>query len=144
MLKAGRRRCGKSKGEVSIIDSPFGDKTGASPAALLPAPESQSHGSINTRSQIECSQGLPRLCLPFFYIRTEATLSTKCNGCVLSHVQLFATPWTVGHLSHAHHVPGTAFLIWTILNSWSLPTTRMKSAKHHTYSTDKETETLGS
>ena len=66
--------------------------------------------SINTRGQIECSQGLPRLCLPFFYIRTEATLSTKCNGCVLSHVQLFATPWTVGHLSHAHHVPGTALV----------------------------------
>ena len=111
----GGRRCGTSKGEASIIDSLFGDKTGAGPAASLPVPPQQKE-TLNPMDPstpevrwnvLRASQTVS----PFLLRQNWGNPFYNCNGCVLSHVQLFATPWTVGHLSHAHHVPGTSLVL---------------------------------
>lgn len=76
MLKAGRGRCGSSKREVSVINSIFRDHMRARLSASLPAPqngESRSHGYVNPRGQVECSQRLPGCSCLFLYIRTEAS-----------------------------------------------------------------------
>ena len=107
MLEAGRR-CGTSKGEASIIDSLFGDKTGAGPAASLPASlstkgDSQSQGSINTRASPDhlSLSSMSELRQPFLQLQWVCAQScpTLCN------------PMDCRHLSHAQHVPGTSLVL---------------------------------